>query len=168
MATFTDQNGRQWVLKIDAPTIHEVRKELAIDLAKLDEQTYAQLLEDPVLLVDVLWIIVRKNAGGTTDRQFGEALCGDAIDQATRGLLDAIADFFPQRKRLLLRSLGEKNAAMMDRMLAAIENRINDPEMASEIEQAMLAGMDEKLRLAVTRLKSASSAPGSAESAQKD
>lgn len=147
MPSFKDANGREWLVKIDAPTIADVRKELSIDLARLDERTFAALIDDPCLLVDVLWMVCRAQANGSTDRQFGEAICGDALDAATKALLDGVADFFPARKRLLLRSLGEKNAALMDKMMGAMEAKINDPAWAAEIEAAMLAGIEEKMQL---------------------
>lgn len=122
MATFKDQNGREWMLKLHAPLIAEVRKACNVDLASIE--SFEQLSRDPVLLVNVLWCCVRKQAGSTTDEQFGEALAGDAIERAVEALLAAFQDFCPASTRNLIakamskaRGVEAKQEELMDALL---------------------------------------------------
>lgn len=106
MPTF--KTGEQeWLVRLDAPTIAEVRERVGVDLADTTGQTFAKLQQDPVSLVNSLWVIVEKQAlqRGVTDEQFGASLVGDPIEEATEALLNAIVDFFPRRKREILRAM---------------------------------------------------------------
>ena len=60
------------------------------------------------------------DANGVTDEQFGEAMAGDAIDQATKALLEEIVDFSPSpRDRARARRVLEKATEMIDALPAA-------------------------------------------------
>jgi hypothetical protein len=106
--SFTDNKARAWNVAIDAPAIKRVRKELEVDL--LDAGLLKRLSDDPVLLVDLLWVLVSPQAGtiGVTDEDFGRSLAGDAIDHATRAFLDALLEFLPGQKRRLMEAAVEK------------------------------------------------------------
>ena len=98
MSTFKDNSGREWSVNLDGPTIREVRK-LGIDLAAVDGSASEKLRDDPVLLVDSLWVICRAQAQAVrvTDSDFGKSLVGDAIEFATEALIDF--SVFPKNRR---------------------------------------------------------------------
>jgi hypothetical protein len=164
MAVFRDAKGRDWTVVVDTTTVKPVRESLQIDLLDTSGRTLERLADEPALLVDVLWVLCRDEAKerGVTDIQFGQALVGDSIDAATAALMEAVTDFFPSRKRDVLR----RAAAMAERVrqkgtdmaLAKIEN----PELEAKLLATMEAEMDEKLQTLVTRLGDAMPTPESA------
>ena len=168
MPAFKDTNGHEWLVKLDGPKIREVRQACNVDLGALDGSVFDRLDRDPVLLVDVLWVLCRGQANGITDVQFGEALVGDPIEAATKALVDAVTDFFPSRKRLLLRSLADKQAALVEKGTALALAKLNDPTLEDRLLAATEARMTRELEQLLTGPSSATSWPGSAASAPKD
>ncbi|MBQ6473453.1 MAG: hypothetical protein IJJ33_15815 [Victivallales bacterium] len=69
---------------------------------------------DPCLLCDILYAIHQPEAGklGITDTQFGEALAGDSIEEATDALMNELIDFFPNRQRRELLTQAMKQAKL--------------------------------------------------------
>jgi hypothetical protein len=175
---FTDANGKTWVVRLDAPTIADVRAETCslekcnhrpkaiqdggqvcdgIDLAELEGRVANELENDPVKLVNVLWLVCREQAvkDSISDQQFGRALVGDPIGHATKALTDAITDFFPSGKRTLLRSLVEKQGEIRDKGTALALAKINNPELEAQLLKAMEAKMDAEIANMLTQLSSA-------------
>lgn len=169
MASFKDANGKTWTVQLDAPTIKAVRDELKIDLVDSKGTTFSQLADDPITLVDVLWVICREqaSAAGITDEQFGRALVGDPIEQATGALLDAICDFFPQAKRKLLAMMRERDKVIRDKGMELAIAKISDPALVDRAIAAMEAEMEAAIKSHLTRLSSVTNSPDGAESAPK-
>lgn len=163
MSVFKDANGREWQIKIDAPKIRAVRQACQIDLGSLDSSIFDSLESDPALLVDVLWVLCRDQAGGATDVSFGEALVGDPVEAATKALYDAYCDFFPTRKRLLLRSLADKQAAVTDKAIQQAMARINDPTLEEKLLKAADQKMARELESLLTSLNGATNSQESAD-----
>jgi len=97
MRTFVDASGRTWTIAINVAQVKRVRDALKIDLLDLDKDLALELINDPVKLVDVIYVLCRDQALSATvsDEDFGRGMAGDAIDGATRALLEELADFFP-------------------------------------------------------------------------
>jgi hypothetical protein len=163
MAKFTDSEGRPWPLRITVETVKVVRAELGIDLADLSGKTLERLADDTCLLVDVLWVLCRATAKerSVSDRQFGEALVGDPIDQATEALLEAILDFFPSRKRALLRAVADKAETARARAQDLATQKLADPELDRAMTEAMTARMEAEMQAALTRLRQPATSPAS-------
>ena len=132
MHSFKDANGREWIIKIDAPKIAEVRSALNVNLIAKDYSAFVELANDEVLLVNVLWVLVRDQADGLTDVQFGRAMVGDPIEHATGALVRAVCDFFPHRQRGMLHSLRERQAAILEAGNKLVLEKINDPALQEE------------------------------------
>ena len=116
MKSFTDNLGRTWTLVVNVAAIKRVRALCGVDLnaiVEIDKENNptAELLErlssDPVLLVDVLYAVCKPECDqkNISDEDFGAAMAGDAIEQATSALLDEVVDFFPETKRTALRRI---------------------------------------------------------------
>ena len=116
MKSFTDNLGRTWTLVVNVAAIKRVRAICGVDLNAIveidkDNNPTAELLErlstDPVLLVDVLYAVCKTECDqkGVSDEEFGAAMAGDAIEQATGALLDEIVDFFPTAKRMAMQKI---------------------------------------------------------------
>jgi len=143
MATFTDNSGRTWTVQVNVETIRRVRAMVAVDL--LDTaggEVLEKLITDPVLLCDVLYALCKEQADGqaVTDEQFGRAMAGDVIDQATEALLEELSGFFPSRKRRLVRAALQKLDALEEMALQAAEAKLESGEIEEEFRQELRSG----------------------------
>ena len=110
VATLVDRKERQWDLRLDAPTVKRIAEKTGIKLTDLTSDPFLRLATDPVLLIDVVWLVVEKQAKelGISDVEFGEE-CPD-IDSVASSLVECVLDFFPQSRRSELQSLISETA----------------------------------------------------------
>jgi hypothetical protein len=141
MHGFKDSAGRYWSVRVDVGAVKRVRATLGVDLMQVAERKNAEggrepgvlerLASDPVLLVDVIYVLCRDQAEahGVSDEEFGAAMAGDALDHAVKAMLGAIVDFFPNPreraalKRVLAAAEAEADRAR-DRMEALVEESL--------------------------------------------
>ena len=153
MRTFNDNAGRTWSLTLNVWTVKKVRDLLGVDLLNLGGESATgssdkkpgllfRLIADPVLLVDVLYVVCKDQADGAsvTDEQFGRAMGGDAIDAATKAFLEELADFTPSpRDRARARKVIETTWAMIDKAQDVLDARA-EKELPAAVE-TLLAEM---------------------------
>ena len=128
------------MININVDAIKRVRSLLDIDLLKvLDDgcQLLADLHDDPVLLVDVLYCLCKPQADSqnVSDEDFGRAMFGDAILHAHAALIQELADFFPSaRQRAAIKKVIGKTTQVVDRLLDHAELKIDevDPEAVAK------------------------------------
>jgi hypothetical protein len=140
MKTFTDTAGRTWTVCVNVDAIKRVRALLDVNLLEvLDDgcKLLAQLHDDPVLLVDVLYALCQPQAEAqnVTDVQFGQAMSGDALLHANRALLEGLSDFFPSaRQRAAMKNLLQKTERVVELLLDHAETTIAgiDPDSAAQ------------------------------------
>lgn len=178
MPSFKDANNREWTIRLDAPTVLRVRaatcdqpncKHLqgsgctGVDLADLSGDTQLRLHRDVVLLVNTIYLLCEPEAKklGVTDEQFGAALVGDAILNATMAMDEAIAFFFPASKREILRAVTAKDAEVEKLATAMALEKINDPKLRESLVATLEAQLDETVRKLLTPSNSATSSPAS-------
>ncbi len=101
-----------------------------------------RLSDDTKLLVDVLWVLCRDQAGDITDVEFADRLFGEPIEQASESLIDAIILSFPVGKRSLLRSLWTQQAAMLQRGLEMAEAKLRDAKITTATDAKMSKELD--------------------------
>ncbi len=140
MKTFTDNAGRTWTVTINVDAIKRVRTLVQVNLLDvLDDgcKLLAELHDDPVLLVDVLYCVCKPEADtqNVSDEEFGRAMSGDAILQASTALLEELSDFFPNaRQRAAMKDLLKKTETVVERLLDHAETTIAelDPESVAQ------------------------------------
>lgn len=141
MKTFKDNCGREWSVEINVSAIKRVRSMLAVDLLNVLEGTLIQdLVTNPILLVDVLYVVCKPQADakGVTDEQFGEGMAGDAIESATKALLDELVSFSPSPKdRANLGRVLQATQTAMDRARDLVSNRLNSGELDRVADEAI-------------------------------
>ena len=143
MKLFKDNAGREWRISIDVAAVKRVRSLIGVDLMGiLDGTLLEKLVSDPVLLCDVAYCLVKPDADakGVSDEEFGKAMGGDALEHAAQALLEELADFFPQKKRALLRKALVKLKALEEKALAAAEKRLDSPEIEAQMTAALETG----------------------------
>ena len=147
MRSFKDNADRTWTVTLNVYAVKKVRDLLGVDLldlggdAKDDNGLLYRLIADPVLLVDVLYVVCQEQAdeANVTDEQFGRAMAGDAIDGATKAFLEELADFTPSpRDRARARKVIEATWKLIDRAQDVLDARA-DVELDRAAEAALSA-----------------------------
>jgi hypothetical protein len=132
MQTFKDRNGREWGIEITVGSIKRVRDAVKVNLYDLIDDNFAglrRLLDNPIDLVDVVFVLCEQNAkaSGINDVQFGESLSGESISEMADAFTQAFIDFFPDRRRAavlqkLVAKAKETAAAICEESEKAIES----------------------------------------------
>jgi hypothetical protein len=166
MPTFKDVRGQEWVIDVDVDGIRIVRDRLDYDLVDISEESVNKLYDDPVLLVDVIWLLCESQATARNikDVDFGRSLKGDAIEEATAALLESIADFFPGSRRSLLKKVIKSTAEMRQAVDGMAIDQINNPDLLRKVLTATKAKMESEIDDYLTRLKSPTNSPASSAS----
>lgn len=140
MRTFQDNAGRTWTVTVNVDGIKRVRSLLQVNLLDvLDDgcKLLADLHDDPVLLVDVLFCLCKPEADAqhVSDEEFGRSMSGDALLHAANALLEGLSDFFPNaRQRAAMKDLVAKTNTVVDRLLDHAETTLRefDPESVAQ------------------------------------
>ena len=159
MRTFKDNAGRTWTVTVNVDCIKRVRSLVQVDLLEAAEgKLLDRLVGDPILLCDVIYCICKPEADAqrVSDEEFGRAMAGDAIDQATTALLEELVDFFPGPKRLVLRKALEKLKQLEEKAYGLVAKRLESQEMEERLEAALSTlddeVLDKKLKAALSEL----------------
>lgn len=160
MSAFTDKTGHAWTIELSAPVVRDVRDQLGINLTALDADPFSQLAADPVLLVDVLYVLCREEANklGISSRDFGMRL-GSDLDKPTEAVLDAIVNFFPAGKRSVVRSAYLANQESMRRADEILLRKIQDPQNQNRVAEANAKKMDAVLEKLLGNLEHTVTSP---------
>lgn len=101
MQTFKDAKGRTWTLAVNVAAVKRVKSLCGVDLTEIDQGSpplAIRLSTDVILLCDVLYSLVKLDADAisppVTDEDFGGALGGDALRNASDALGEELTDFF--------------------------------------------------------------------------
>jgi hypothetical protein len=173
MKTFADNAGRTWAIAVNVATVKRVRDLLQVNLLEIADQKgklLERLVEDPCLLCDVIYALVKPEADakGISDEEFGRSLGGDVLDQATDALLGEIADFFPRHRREVLRRILAKLSTLQQKASTLALVKLDDPNLDAELEREMTTALEAAWARRPTRgpppstgIVAASSLPGS-------
>lgn len=141
MRTFKDNAGRTWTISLTVAAVRRVRDLAKVDLLDLaNGRVIERLVADPITLCDVLYAACKPQADAesVTDEQFGEAMAGDAIEHASKALVEELIQFFPNaRERAALSRVVQTMDAAMDRARTLVERRIESGEIEKAVESAM-------------------------------
>jgi hypothetical protein len=141
MHRFTDNDSRTWVISVTVDAIKRVRALCDVDLLEaIDGKLLERLVSDPITLCDCIYALCKPQADeqGISDEAFGRAMAGDCLEQATESLLEDLVDFFPQRRRELLRGALTKLKEVEARAMDLAEQRLLGPELDDQVD-ALLA-----------------------------
>jgi len=158
MRSFKDNADRTWTITLNVYAVKKVRDLLQVDLLDLsgdpsirrggpgagdkpDNGLLYRLIADPVVLVDVLYVVCQDQAeeANVTDEQFGRAMAGDAIDGATKAFLEELADFTPSpRDRARARKVIDATWKLIDKAQDVLDARA-DAELDRAAEAALQA-----------------------------
>ena len=141
MGSFKDNEGREWQVSITVAAVKRVRELVGVDLLDIaDGVVITELATNPIKLVDVVYAICKPQAdqARVSDEDFGEAMLGDAIDQATEAVLDALVSFTPnQRDRNHLQTVLSKTNEAMEKARDAIDEAISEGVLDQIVEDSL-------------------------------
>ena len=137
-----DNTGRAWSLAINVDAVKRVKTLVNVDLlAAVEGKLIEQLVSDPILLCDVVYVLCKPQADqlGVSDEDFGRAMAGDAIEQATSAMLEELVDFFPSRRRALLTKAVGKFKTLQETVLTAAEARLDSGLIEKHLARELAA-----------------------------
>ena len=148
MRQFTDTKERVWDVELNVRQMKRVRDVLGIDLVNVIQagkdgavatDTLDRVANDPILLVDILWVLCegQAKAAGVTDDDFGSSLAGDSISDATRAFLDELVDFFPWARRLFLKKAVDLARKYETENLEGLEKALASPEFEERLKTSL-------------------------------
>ena len=148
MRQFTDTKDRVWEVELNVRQMKRVRDILGIDLVNVIQagkdgavatDTLDRVANDPILLVDILWVLCegQAKAAGVTDDDFGSSLAGDSIADATRAFLDELVDFFPGARRLFLKKAVDLARKYETENLEVLEKALASPEFEERLKTSL-------------------------------
>ena len=148
MRQFTDTKDRVWEVELNVRQMKRVRDILGIDLVNVIQAgkdgavatgTLDRVANDPILLVDILWVLCegQAKAAGVTDDDFGSSLAGDSIADATRAFLDELVDFFPGARRLFLKKAVDLARKYETENLGLLEKALSSPEFEERLKTSL-------------------------------
>jgi hypothetical protein len=136
MQKFKDNQGREWSISLNGWTLKRLKDQLQFDAR--DHESILRAANDPALLCDVLFVLCEDQAKerSVTDRDFGVAMTGDAIEAAAYAYMQETANFSPRQKQALQTMLARMKETQ-DRATALATEKLNSPAMSQMIEKAM-------------------------------
>ena len=141
MKAFKDNASRTWEVEVTTAAVKRVRGLIDVDLVAgtLSGDLLDRLADDPVLLCDLIYALCRPQADreGVSDEDFGRAMAGDAIEQATAALLEELVGFFPSPKRRILRKALDKMETLQGVALAWADEKLDGTEMEDELRRRL-------------------------------
>jgi hypothetical protein len=140
VAKFSDTKGHDWLVEINVGTLRNVKAKLDFDLLGGSDpmgKALQRLYEDPALLADTLYVLCEKQCQerNISSEDFGYSLAGDAIEYATKAILDELIAFLPEKKRQRLKTVVSKLEEAESMGLKIIDQKISE-ELTTEKLQA--------------------------------
>jgi hypothetical protein len=137
MRSFTDKNGKQWLVDITWLTVERVRAACGIDMPGLFDphlDNYGKLLADELKLIEVVFECCRAAAEqeGLTLDDLKATWQGEIADAAYEAWKESLIDFFrdPARRtalRTMLKTIEEVGAKVLERGTAELTTAASEP-----------------------------------------
>jgi hypothetical protein len=124
---FTDNQKRKWLIDINVFTYRQLKQLLDVDIS--DPEAFFTLASDPASLCDAIYIVCRDQAEkqSITDEDFGRAMGGDCLADATSAFVQATINFCQsQRQREVLMKVVETGKILEEKVLTLAESKLED------------------------------------------
>jgi hypothetical protein len=138
MAQYVDSKDRKWIVSITGYEVKRVRELANFNLCALfdnDCELVLELFNDVTVLGDVLWVICEDECKErqVTEQQFRKSLIGESIDNASEAMREAIVDFFPPRRRAIVKRYFEKLLSLQPLIEEAQTQYLDGIDMEQEV-----------------------------------
>jgi len=142
MPSFEDTEKRKWNVDVTITSIKQVKDETGVHL--LDDTVGEKLARDSILLCDVVFALCKLQADNrkVSDEDFGRAMAGDAIADASTALVESLTDFFQNRQqRENLRRLQQINEDATEQLHRGIAEKLERLDTSKAVRKK-LDGID--------------------------
>ena len=164
MQQFKDNAGRAWTVEINVAALKRVRGLTGVDLMQVIEGTLIEkLIRDPVLLCDVVYAVCKPEADAAkvSDEEFGKAMAGDAIEAATKAVLEELVGFCPSpRDRANLGRVLKATRSVMDKARDLTEKRIDQMTAGDAMDRLVAQAAQSSGDASTSAPASSASTPG--------
>jgi len=168
MGKFVDAESRSWEPEVNVVTIGRVRKALNINLLELllPENTLAERLTDPCLLVDILYLLCEDQADklNLDDVAFGKAMTPDGIEDAWAAVLEGVVLFSPRGLRPAHQKVLEKARKYQAAAAQKIKSLVAGPEFEGMLDREIDRRLNPPTSSPSESIGDASSSPAPSES----
>ena len=131
-----DHEGKRWPTPISVTTIAHVKEATGVNLLDIvDGKLLPQFLDDPLLLVDVLFVVCKPTAEelNISKDAFGDLFSGDVTVDAVNALVLGLLDFFPRDRRAMIERLWKATQRAEEQTVKMAIDKLDSPL----VEQAM-------------------------------
>lgn len=151
MKSVKDDDGVTWDIEVDFGAIKRIRSSLGIDLAGNVEDVLASLT-DPIQMIDVLYVICRKQANdrSLTDEGFGRRM-ESCCKEAREALCDEVRDFIHRTADAERATLFETARKRSDQATRSLVKQMQEQAEAMDPDKVAAEIMDAILNSGSTR-----------------
>lgn len=137
MASFTDQQDREWKVRVDVPTLRDVQEDTGLSLENLepDQNIFDTLESDSVKLVAVLYSVCQEQIEerGMSEKDFARIFRGEVLSDAVDALWESLINFFPARKAKALKRMQEGRELAINTQQEVVEEMLDKESLSSEV-----------------------------------
>lgn len=148
MNCFNDKTGRKWNLELTVGSAKYVKASCGVDLINIisfdeknqtEHSTLEMLVNDPCLLVSVLFCLCEKQAkeSDIDGDAYAELFSGETIEKAIDALVEEIINFSPPMRRKVLLKMYQTSQNLMGEMFDDLEKRLETPEFQASLEEVL-------------------------------
>lgn len=139
-ASFKDDKGRVWPIRLTIKSARLVIAEHGIDLLAIGDKAagvFSRLTHSENQITDVVWTLVREHAKeiGVSADEYLDSVDGPTVDAMTDALIEGVIDFFrhnPEKVRVL-RAAFTKQRAMETELATLAVQKIESLTVPPEI-----------------------------------
>ena len=128
MQTFKDAEGREWIVELNVRAIREIKARTGVNLSELmsldfdSANSVSEALMDTMTVADMLWVVCESQRT-ISKEDFESAIKGDVVEAAESALMESVIEWFPKRKREVLRKLTTLPEKVIQQMVEFMENQ---------------------------------------------
>lgn len=128
MQTFKDAEGREWIVELNVRAIREIKARTGVNLSELmsldfdSANSVSEALMDTMTVSDMLWVVCESQRT-ISKEDFESAIKGDVVEAAESALMESVIEWFPKRKREVLRKLTTLPEKVIQQMVEFMENQ---------------------------------------------
>ena len=140
MQTFKDAEGREWIVELHVRAIREIKARTGVNLSELmaldfdSANSVSEALMDTMTVADMLWVVCESQRT-ISKEDFESAIKGDVVEAAESALMESVIEWFPKRKREVLRKLTSLPEKVVQQMVEFMENQAAEEEVAGATEE---------------------------------
>ena len=146
IAGWSDRQDRKWSTAISVTTIGRVKEATGVNLLEIVEgQLLTRFLDDPLLLVDVLYVVCKPQVDerSVSKEAFGDLFVGDVTVDAVKGLVQGLLDFFPSDRRAMIERLWKATERAQTEAVKMATDKLDSPLIKQALEGAIRKASDE-------------------------